>query len=517
MVLIRENPRPVKRISHPRDPRPVKRIGDPRDPRPVKIGDPRDPRPVKRISDPRDPRPVKDQRDPRDPRPVKWISHPRDPRPVKRISDPRDPRPVKTDPRFAPVKAFGVLQRWGLTTLGEVAALPAEAFSARLGQAGLALQRMARGIDAGPLVPDPDVPRFLERIELEWPIDGLEPLAFVLARLLEPLSSALERADRAAAAIHLELRLVDRTAHTRVLQLPAAMRDPKVLRTLLVLDLESHPPPAAIDIVAIEIDPAPGRVLQYSLLERARPSAETLATLTARLDALVGESRCGPARSSSIPTDRMRSRCAGLRRMSAAARRRERSRHPRPRLDRPCCGDSVRPSPSGWPSNAAVPAYRSSIGEGCPAATSSSARAPGGRRGRGGKAQGKATAGIAMNGMSPSATDRCAGCFRHGTEPRNGFSTGSLIEWAIELAIERALPSRSVARSDVNDSVVSGAISPCISNCTRLPRFPFSTARRCRKRSSSAPRRSAIRRWRSSIATASTAFRDFIRRPHAPG
>jgi protein ImuB len=191
------------------------------------------------------------------------------------------------------VKAFEVLERWGLTTLGEYAALPAGALSARLGQTGILLQRMARGVDASPLVPDADVPRFLERVELEWPIDGLEPLAFVLARLLEPLSSALERADRAAAAIHLNLRLVDRTEHVRMLQLPAAMRDPKVLRTLLVLDLESHPPPAAIDIITIEVDPAPGRVLQYSLLERARPSAETLATLTARLGALVGESRCG--------------------------------------------------------------------------------------------------------------------------------------------------------------------------------------------------------------------------------
>ncbi len=188
---------------------------------------------------------------------------------------------------------FEILARWGLTTLGDLATLPAGSLSARLGQAGIALQRMARGVDAGPLVPDPDVTRFLERVELEWPIDALEPLEFVLARLLEPLSAALERADRAAAAIHLDLRLVDRTAHARMLQLPAAMRDPKVLRTLLVLDLESHPPQAAIDIVSIEVDPAPGRVLQYSLLERARPSAETLATLTARLGALVGESRSG--------------------------------------------------------------------------------------------------------------------------------------------------------------------------------------------------------------------------------
>jgi protein ImuB len=78
-----------------------------------------------------------------------------------------------------------------------------------------------------------------------------------------------------------------------VLQLPAAMRDPKVLRTLLLLDLESHPPSQAIDIVTIEIDPVPSRIVQYSLLERALPSLETLATLTARLCALVGESRCG--------------------------------------------------------------------------------------------------------------------------------------------------------------------------------------------------------------------------------
>ena len=115
----------------------------------------------------------------------------------------------------------------------------------------------------------------------------------MLARLLDSLSLALERADRRAAAIRLDLRLVDRSNHSRMLLLPVAMRDARVLRTLLLLDLESHAPGAAIDIVTIEVDPAPGRVLQYSLLERALPSAETIATLTARLGALVGESRCG--------------------------------------------------------------------------------------------------------------------------------------------------------------------------------------------------------------------------------
>ena len=192
-------------------------------------------------------------------------------------------------------RAFDMARRWGLTTIGELAALPAGELSARMGQDGVLFQQLAVGKDPGPLVPDPDIPRLVGRMELEWPIDTLEPLSFVLARLLDPLSVSLERADQGAAALRLDLRLVDRTVHRRVLQLPAAMRDSRVLRTLLLLDLESRPPSAAIDIVSIEIDPAPGRVIQYSLLERALPSAETLATLNARLDALVGEARCGAA------------------------------------------------------------------------------------------------------------------------------------------------------------------------------------------------------------------------------
>jgi hypothetical protein len=190
-------------------------------------------------------------------------------------------------------RAFDVLRVWGLTTIGEFASLPALGLSERMGQSGLALQRIACGIDPAPLVPDPGVPRFMESIELEWPIEQLEALSFVLARLFEPLSASLERADRGAAAIRVDLRLTDRTTHARLLQLPAAMRDPRVLRTLVLLDLESHPPPAAVDIVTIEVDPAPSRIIQYSLLERARPSAETVAALTARLNALVGEPRSG--------------------------------------------------------------------------------------------------------------------------------------------------------------------------------------------------------------------------------
>ncbi len=185
------------------------------------------------------------------------------------------------------------MARWGLRTLGELAALPAADLSERLGQDGIRWQRLARGEDMGPLVPAPEEEPFEASLELEWPIAELEPLSFVLTRLLDPLCQRLEHRDRGAAVLHLRLRLVTRDLHLRSLQLPAPMRDPKVLRTLLLLDLESHPAPAGIDAVTLAIDPTPGRIVQESLLTRALPAPELVSTLVARLQALMGEGSCG--------------------------------------------------------------------------------------------------------------------------------------------------------------------------------------------------------------------------------
>ncbi len=150
-----------------------------------------------------------------------------------------------------------------------------------------------------PLVPALPEERFEGTLELEWPIEGLEPLSFVLTRLLEPLSTRLERRDRGAAVLHVLLRLgppAERgEIHARRLELPTPMRDVRTLRTLALLDLESHPPPAPIDRVTIAIDPTPGRVLQHTLFTRAHPTPEQLSTLLARLGALMGQDRIGAA------------------------------------------------------------------------------------------------------------------------------------------------------------------------------------------------------------------------------
>ena len=186
-----------------------------------------------------------------------------------------------------------VVQRWGIKTLGELAALPANELFSRLGQGGLELQRIARGEDSRPFVPEPAAEWFEETVALEWPIEGLEPLSFVLGRLLDPLCAHLNMRGVAAGMLRVRLRLVTRETHERTLRFPAAVSDPKILRTLLLLDLDTHPPSAGIDRVTVVADPVPARTLQFSLLERAVPSAENLSTLLARLTVLMGDQRCG--------------------------------------------------------------------------------------------------------------------------------------------------------------------------------------------------------------------------------
>ena len=191
-----------------------------------------------------------------------------------------------------------ILRRWGLRTLGDFAALRSDDVAARLGQDGVRWQRLARGEDATPLVPSVPEERFEQALDLEWPIEELEPLAFVLGRLLEPLEAHLERRGRGAAVLHVRLFLVKsagetRDVHERSLQLPTPIRDARTLRTLALLDLESHPPAGPIDRVVVAVDPTPARIVQFSLITRPLPLPEQLSTLMARLQALMGETRCG--------------------------------------------------------------------------------------------------------------------------------------------------------------------------------------------------------------------------------
>ena len=221
-------------------------------------------------------------------------------------------------------QAVDLLRRWGLRTLGDLADLPARPLSERMGQNGVIWRRLSRGEDLQPLVATGAEAPIEEVLELEWPVEGLEPLSFVLARVCEPLAERLAAEDLAAVALHLSCRLVSRETETRDLQLPAPMRDPRVLRTLLLLHLESHPLTGGVDRLALRVDVSPARITQFSLLARARPFPEQMATLLARLSARTASARrrwsipIGPARlpwrafragAAANPHRPMRSRC----------------------------------------------------------------------------------------------------------------------------------------------------------------------------------------------------------------
>jgi protein ImuB len=200
-------------------------------------------------------------------------------------------------------------RRWGLATLGALAALPAADLFERLGAAGLAWQAMARGQDARPLVPTADPQPFEATCAFEWPIEAIEPLSFALSRVIDPLCARLDRDGLGTVTLQTTLRLVTRELYVRRLGLPMPMRDPRVLRTLIVLDLESHPPPAGIDVLTVTFEPVAGRIVQPSLLARAHPRPETIATLTARLRAVMGDGKVG----SPVALDTHRGGAIGMR------------------------------------------------------------------------------------------------------------------------------------------------------------------------------------------------------------
>src|SRR6266704_320753 len=189
----------------------------------------------------------------------------------------------------------GLLARWGLRTIGDLARLPAAGLAERLGPEGPRLRRLARGEDDGLFVPTAAPVAFEMTLELDWPVDGLEPLSFLLARVLEPLCAGLVARGRRAATLTVDLGLVDGSTHRRALRPAAPSGEPRTWRTLVLLDLEAHPPRDAVQAITVRAEPTPARSVQFSLLDPAQPSPERLAETMARLHSWTAAGRGGAA------------------------------------------------------------------------------------------------------------------------------------------------------------------------------------------------------------------------------
>jgi protein ImuB len=192
--------------------------------------------------------------------------------------------------------------RWGVRNLRALSALPEIPVAERLGQYGIHLLKLARGEISRNLRVFESEPAFEEDIELEHPIVLLEPLAFLLNRMLEQLCARLSARALAVQELRLRFELVQKaeecdpnqtSTFTRILRLPVPMLDAKVFLKLLQLDLQSHPPGAPILKIHLAAEPARPRPAQSGLFLPAFPEPEKLELTLERIAGIVGQGRVG--------------------------------------------------------------------------------------------------------------------------------------------------------------------------------------------------------------------------------
>src|ERR1700730_5098097 len=211
------------------------------------------------------------------------------------------------------VETLDILERWGVETLQALAALPVLQLSERLGQDGVRLSELARGVRQRSLVLAQVSSRFAEDMELDDAVEELEPLSFLLGRLLDQLCARLEARALAVRAVRVRFELQpsfekdfqtlqrDLRAkpgvkqYEKVLTLPVPMRNSKTLLKLLRLQLQGDPPAAPIQKIYMTADSAGPRVTQTGLFVPSGPDPEKLEVTIARLEKLVGEGNLGCA------------------------------------------------------------------------------------------------------------------------------------------------------------------------------------------------------------------------------
>lgn len=197
------------------------------------------------------------------------------------------PQPIRCLPTDR--GTLGRLRRFGLTCVGDLAVLPRSAVVARFGECGGTLHDLANGLDARPLRPRRPVERLRAELEPDSPIDGTEPLRFILHHLCDGLCQQLAARGAAVTRAVLALTLEDALEPAVVIEqhLPEPVARPDAIERLLVARLETLRPGGRIGRVGLELDGRqPGAGRQLGLFEpqgaRADRFAWELAALAIR-------------------------------------------------------------------------------------------------------------------------------------------------------------------------------------------------------------------------------------------
>jgi protein ImuB len=202
-----------------------------------------------------------------------------------------DPLPIDLlDPEDALAEA---LTRFGVRRVGQLRRLSRRSLLTRLGPGLLRLLALAHGEkDTVPLSRVAET-RVEEGMDLEWPIENLEPLSFVLRGLVARLTERLELRGLVCGDLDLELRLVGGGCDTRRVGVSAPHSDPRTLLGVLRLALEHACLRAPVEGITLATEGRPVRTDQLDLFRPAGPTPSALGRTLAELEALCGNERVG--------------------------------------------------------------------------------------------------------------------------------------------------------------------------------------------------------------------------------
>ena len=214
--------------------------------------------------------------------------------PVKIVSDAAsflNPLPISA---LQPTEEMTcVLGSWGIATIGQLIALPQAQVWERLGPDAVRLWEMATGGKDRPLrlVKSPEL--FAEETDLDYPIETLEPLLFLLRRFLDQIASRLGNAYLVAGRLRLVLRFERGEVYRRTFTLPQPTRDVTLLFRMLHTHLEGFTSEAPIIGLELAAQPTRPQAEQFSLLDRGLRDPHQFTETLARLLALLGPHSVG--------------------------------------------------------------------------------------------------------------------------------------------------------------------------------------------------------------------------------
>jgi protein ImuB len=188
---------------------------------------------------------------------------------------------------------FAILHKWGIHTLGQLAALDKEELGARLGPEAIRMWERANGRSSRllKLIRPPE--SFQESFEFEREIETAEPLLFMLRRFLEQLTVRLAAIYLVAKELTLRITFGNKQIYERVFKIPQPTNDVDLLFRMLQTHLENFRSEHPIVAVVLSAEPIKPAGEQFGLFETTLRNPHQLSETLARLTALLGGDRIG--------------------------------------------------------------------------------------------------------------------------------------------------------------------------------------------------------------------------------